>query len=122
MYATLARVAATLALVLVIIPAAAAGHTTWKPGTSYFIAENNATDTLKQRYDFAFCSGVRRLGHSTALDFELFAYFDCSTKLNAYRCNDRWHAVKDTKQFTYLLKRVGPPNCFVTGIPAHVSG
>jgi hypothetical protein len=112
MHASLVRVAATVAVVLVIGPAATATAGAWRAGTNVFVREEDAIKDLEISYDHAFCTGIPRFGHTGAFPYERFVYFDCDTMKSGQYCTDRVRAVRTATPGRFRLLWVGRPSCY----------
>ena len=98
--------------VAIAVPAVAAAAT-WKPGTPFYIAEEDANRLLERTYDSAFCDGIARFGKRGEFPYEEYLRFDCSTERNGQYCTDaRYKSVKAARRNYFRLVLVVKPDCF----------
>jgi len=115
----LSKFLVALAAVFVSIAALAASASagSWIPGTNYLVSEEDMTNTLQQKFDYAYCTGVPRFGHRGAFPDEEFVVFDCSIKRTDLKidCFDvRVKSVKGSNPgyFRPRLVSTGGASCF----------
>lgn len=102
-------IVATLALA----GSALASQEAWRPGTPYYIAEEDASNLLEKTYDSVYCDGIARFGKRGEFPYEEYLRFDCSTELNGRYCSDaRYRSVKANRRGWFRLILVVKPQCF----------
>src|SRR5580765_4618877 len=87
-----------------------AQSTRWTPGSPYFITEEKLQNNLERRFDFAYCSGIKRFGviPGSFLN-DRFRVFDCTTELNDRYCSSvRYATVKAARYGYWRLKVLRP--------------
>lgn len=106
-------VAALVAVALVPAVASQAEAGRWVPGTSYYVAESDASDLLEQTYDSAYCDGIARFGKHGEFPYEEYRVFDCSVYMRSYSCIDnRYKAVKSTRPGWFRLRKIADGDCY----------
>jgi hypothetical protein len=102
------RIAFVLAIAFVALSAgqAHAATSTWKPGSTYYVSEDDATSFLERAFDYAYCRGIARYGKRGEFPDEEFTRFDCTVEMDdGSTCYDvREIAVKGTRPGYYRMK------------------
>ena len=100
-----------IVLALVVLVAAIAGQahaasTTWVPGSTYYISEDDATNFLEKAFDYAYCQGIPRYGHRGEFPDEEFTRFDCTLEQgNGTTCYEvRVIGIKGSRPGAYRVK------------------
>ena len=97
---------AIVAVALVAVGAAGAQSTAWKPGSTYYISEDDASSFLEKRFDYAYCDGIARYGQRGEFPDEEYTRFDCTIELDdGSTCYDvRELAVKGSRPGYFRLQ------------------
>lgn len=86
----------------------------WVPGSPYYQTEQHLQNKLETKFDWAFCSGIKRFGYIRGSFLnDRFRVFDCTTKLNDNYCSDiRFASIKMREVGHWRLKILRPGSCF----------
>jgi len=74
---------AVLALVAISAAQAQASSSVWRPGSTYYVSEDDATNFLEKGFDYAYCRGIARYGKHGEFPDEEFTRFDCTIELDS---------------------------------------
>lgn len=101
-------------LIAVALAAVSSGRAaSWKPGTTYYVSESDASDLLERSFDSAYCDGISRFGHHGEFPYEEYLVFDCTVRLNGATCIDvRYKSVKGTRVGWFRLRVLSRGSCF----------
>jgi hypothetical protein len=86
----------------------------WVVGSPYYQTEDHLGNKLETKYDWAYCSGIKRFGYIKG-DFlnDRYRVFDCTYKLNGTYCSDvRYASIKMAQVGHWRLKVLRPGSCF----------
>ena len=103
---------AALVAGLSAVGAAGAQTSSWKPGTTYYVSEDDATSFLEKRFDYVYCDGIARYGKRGEFPDEEYTRFDCTIELDdGSTCYDvRELAVKGSRPgyFRMMIAKAQP--------------
>jgi hypothetical protein len=100
-------------LCLLVFAGSASAATPWKPGTPFYVTEDDMGNFLEKVYDSAYCQGIPRFGHRGEFPYEKFLYFDCSTERDGVHCFDwRYRSLKASPRPYYKVRLVRQGRCY----------
>jgi hypothetical protein len=108
------KVIVVMMMLLAMGAVAGAAHAgSWIPGTPWMVEDSEVSDLLETQYDWAYCRGIPRFGHTGEFPYERHLVFDCSTELDDTYCSDRrYKTVKSKRRGYFALRLLRPGSCF----------